>query len=150
MSHELLHSLQIAGWPNVPVSCHSCDSLLHWIVAWQTTSSEPQFEHTGVERAGRPVRSSIVRGTSGIKLNGLMSAVRRICFIPLWLGLRAAAYTCDHVPEDYQLRCCSLRCELPLCCEATHRLPSSPRRSVRKIRTWMAAAIRQIQRRWVI
>jgi hypothetical protein len=83
MSHELSHSLQSAGCPNVPVSCHSCDSLLHWIVAWQTTSSEPHFEHTGVERAARPVRSSTVRGTSGIKLNGLMSAVRRICFIPL-------------------------------------------------------------------
>ena len=82
MSHELSHSLQSAGCPNVPVSCHSCDSLLHWIVAWQTTSSEPQFEHTGVERAARPVRPSTVRGTSRIKLNGLMSAVRRICFIP--------------------------------------------------------------------
>lgn len=82
MSHGLSHSLQSAGCPNVPVSCHSCDSLLHWIVAWQTTSSEPQFEHTGVERAARPVRSSTVRGTSGIKLNGLMSAVRRIFFIP--------------------------------------------------------------------
>src|ERR1700738_119994 len=79
MSHELSHSLQSAGCPNVPVSCHSCDSLLHWIVAWQTTSSEPQFEHTGVERAARPGRSSTVRGTSGIKLNGLTSAVRRIC-----------------------------------------------------------------------
>lgn len=90
MSHELSHSLQSAGCPNVPVSCHSCDSLLHWIVAWQTTSSEPQFEHTGVERAARPVRSSTVRGTSGIKLNGLMSAVRRICFIPcdLVLGIQ--------------------------------------------------------------
>jgi hypothetical protein len=86
MSHELSHSLQSAGRPNVPVSCHSCDSLLHWIVAWQTTSSEPQFEHTGVERAARrPVRSSTVRGTSGIKLNGLMSAVRRICFSPFGL-----------------------------------------------------------------
>src|ERR1700730_8968500 len=84
MSHELSQTLQSAGCPNVPVSCHSCDSLLHWIVAWQTTSSEPQFEHTGVERAARrPVRSSTVRGTSGIKLNGLMSAVRRIFFIPL-------------------------------------------------------------------
>ena len=87
MSHELSHSLQSAGCPNVPVSCHSCDSLLHWIVAWQTTSSEPHFEHTGVERAARPVRSSTVRGTSGIKLNGLMSAVRRICFIPFDLVL---------------------------------------------------------------
>jgi hypothetical protein len=85
MPHELPHSLQSAGCPNVPVSCHSCDSLLHWIVAWQTTSSEPQFEHTGVERARRPVRSSTVRGTSGIKLNGLMSAVRRIFFVPFAL-----------------------------------------------------------------
>jgi hypothetical protein len=55
------------------------------MVAWQTTSSEPQFEHTGVERARRPVRSSTVRGTSGIKLNGLMSAVRRIFFVPFCL-----------------------------------------------------------------
>jgi hypothetical protein len=87
MSHELSHSLQSAGCANVPVSCHSCDSLLHWIVAWQTTSSEPQFEHTGVERAGRPARSSTLRGTSGIKLNGLMSAVRRIFFILFDLSL---------------------------------------------------------------
>jgi hypothetical protein len=85
MSHELLHLLQSAGCPNVPVSCHSCDSLLHWIVAWQTTSSEPQFEHTGVERAARLVRSSTVRGTSGIKLNGLMSAARRILLHPFGL-----------------------------------------------------------------
>jgi hypothetical protein len=29
MLHELLQSLQWAGCPNVPVSCHSCDSMLH-------------------------------------------------------------------------------------------------------------------------
>jgi len=86
MSHELSHSLQRAGFPNVPVSCHSCDSLLHWTVAWQTTSSEPQFEHTGVARAARrPVRSSTARDTSGIKLNGLISAVRLIFFVPFGL-----------------------------------------------------------------
>ena len=46
-------------------------------------SSELQFEHTGVERATLPVRSSIVRGTSATRLNGLISAARRICFSPL-------------------------------------------------------------------
>jgi hypothetical protein len=35
---------------------------------WQRMSSEPQFDHTGVERATRPVRSSTVRATSATKI----------------------------------------------------------------------------------
>ena len=59
VSHTRLQSLwqvlQRAGWLKVLASCHSCASLLHCAVAWQTMSSEPQAAQTGVERAARLV-----------------------------------------------------------------------------------------------
>ena len=76
-------------------------------------SSEPQFEHTGVDRAARPVRSSMIRGTSGIRLNGLMRAARDICFIPFDLfymqaytrtqGQKGENCISPHVLVDYLL-----------------------------------------------
>jgi hypothetical protein len=55
ISQALLHWLQCAGRPKVLANSQSCDSLLHWIVAWAMMSSERQLEQTGVVRdACRP------------------------------------------------------------------------------------------------
>jgi hypothetical protein len=80
MLHDVLHSLQWAGWSNVSVSCHSCASLLHCAVQRQTMSSERQFEHTGVDRAAATVVSATAGrgGASAIMSNGLISVPRRI------------------------------------------------------------------------
>jgi hypothetical protein len=76
MVHEPLQLLQWTGWPNVPVNCHSWDSLLHWVVAWQTMSSDPHLEHTGVDLADRWSVSDL--GPFAIRLNGLTSVLRCI------------------------------------------------------------------------
>jgi hypothetical protein len=70
ISQELLQRLQCAGWAKVSASSHSCDSLLHWAVAWEMTSSDRQLEQTGVDRLAR--RMKILAG-SVFELNGLRS-----------------------------------------------------------------------------
>jgi hypothetical protein len=84
ISQGLLQRLQWAGWAKVSASSHSCDSLLHWAVAWEVTSSDRQLEQTGVERLAR--RLKILAGS---------------CFG--WNGLRS---------EGCVIRCCA-RLSLP-------------------------------------
>jgi hypothetical protein len=63
-------------------------------------SSELQFEHTGVERATRPVRLSTAGGVAVIRLNGLISNALCMGFAsPLLLILEASLYPGNCVPK---------------------------------------------------
>jgi hypothetical protein len=81
MPHGPLQALQWAGWPKVLASCHSCDSLLHWAMAWETISSDWQLEQTGVDRVARQLTICAGAG-SGLELNGLRSKASRIFIFP--------------------------------------------------------------------
>jgi hypothetical protein len=73
MPHGPLQRVQCAGWLKVSASSHSCDSLLHWAVAWEMMSSERQLEQTGVSRVARVVRRLTIWAGSWFELNGLRS-----------------------------------------------------------------------------
>jgi hypothetical protein len=110
MLHDPLQSLQWAGCPNVSVSCHSWDSLLHCAVDWQTMSSELQLEHTGVVRAARALLCSpAVRGdASSMMSNGLISVPRRIpppLTTPMSATQPTIVYNCDVDLQFASFRC---------------------------------------------
>ena len=76
---------------------HSCDSLLHWAVAWAMMSSDWQCEQTGVDRvAGDDLRRLTIGAGSWVELcvelNGLRSKACVMLF-PVEVGLDAALVT---------------------------------------------------------
>jgi hypothetical protein len=78
MLHDLLQLLQWAGCPNVAVSCHSWaplnSGMAEDIVLNCSSSTQPLSALLAL------FAHQAARGTSGIRLNGLMSAARRIYF----------------------------------------------------------------------